>query len=919
MIYRFFSLSRDEALPLLRLLMFGLGISIFSTHFVCSALTGLLAHHADHLPLGYLALGIISLFSLPIMNRMKAMHSSRKSGTLWCLLGIFLILQIVLASELEGLSIALLMFALVAPVLGLVHTAYAGLAMRFFSEKQGMRLQFAVEGGLLLAQALGLIIFYLSITDPFLHRATAFLGLFLAALFPGLKSLPGEEPRKPKPAPETMHEMPLTSGKMIVALTLLVASGILAAMFCDFLFLYQIANIQADPFHIATFIAAFFCIGKIGELFFKIITTRPSGYVNSNTNLLLLPLALLPPALLSAWIAESNPFSLYLFVLAMIARMVFICLNINFYNPGLVTLKRYLGGTTRIVPDIIRPLTLVTAGALFQLIYSYPEARRVFYTSIMFAVITAVWLVLIVRLNFLYRKTIRENPAHTKNFDRNTAPWIGLLIPLSENKHVCIRQDDQVLWLDESQDDMMVAHLQPYSHATGGKTYRKISLDVSLGNQTTQLARLDNDVINHIDQGFNSYPFHTRCIILRLFARNFRPRTRNLLIKKLTLRQREIVWWAAHLLSRPGFEPTTKEKEIIEEALRESAVNLVRLAAVRADLTWLPANYAVHGALEWETECEYHTLFTLLSWLTDAKVVDTIRISDQNKASNRSHINDLIRQHLPADLVEFLGPLLRRGGPSQTVRQYYYLLPQETLEPTARLLDLLALDPGHITGWTKACAARALAVLAGDEIAEVLPMWRIEEGPLVKETLAWCARVLDPKSYTSYISERRDPVVRKLNQEVREAVAGRRLLIWDKAQILRRVVNFSKIPHSILARVAAHVSERNLETGEFLVSRRKPVQALYLFYEGDLSISRGPGVSEPCPLPSLIGSTGSFETGEWAVTVKADSPSRILVLNHDAMNELYTYFKPIMAGTVRITPSQRDSIFIDGTTYPAPA
>ena len=317
---------------------------------------------------------------------------------------------------------------------------------------------------------------------------------------------------------------------------------------------------------------------------------------------------------------------------------------------------------------------------------------------------------------------------------------------------------------------------------------------------------------------------------------------KKILIKYINYPDREVqlgVIWGLYFCK---FQADEQTRPIIRKKLEETIENIVWIYSAIEDIYDKKGTMRLFQALEYEKELNLDTLFLLLSFLYEPRIITLI----QKNIAGKEIIFalEIIDNFFDSDIKKLIAPLFEDIAPAQKIKRFSKIFPQKRMDLEQRLKDIILRDYNKIDPWTVAKAIEVLGrtikrqtkhksiivhdfsdvkIWTRDNIQHILEYIRKSEIPdeifaalyhseeIVYSTAAKIIFDENPIKCFDYLSN-----MSPQKQKLMKILAHNGYLIQDKIKLLKRHQLFLNVYESHLIKLAKQIEVIELNTGQEL-------------------------------------------------------------------------------------------------------
>lgn len=368
-----------------------------------------------------------------------------------------------------------------------------------------------------------------------------------------------------------------------------------------------------------------------------------------------------------------------------------------------------------------------------------------------------------------------------------------------------------------------------------------------------------------------------------------------LLWKKIDFPDKQIVSEILLSLSYIGFEAkefqAARIKIAIENDIGDIAWNIKALMEIPSDDF---IDKMIINAIKEENKKNFDNIFMLLSMIYDSQsirlVKDNIEVGTTDSVSFAIEMLDIF---VDEDLKPKLFSVLDDVKDTEKLTKLNDFYPPEDFESYEDLLlQIINRDYNHINIWTKGLSMYKLTLIRGVKVTDDIIANLFNPDPLMLQTAAAVMFKLDKESYHHHTRRLKSSVKKELDKAIvppvfqsKDEKFYQKLLIIERAILLKQLDIFESIPGVILVELALCLDEIKVDKGTTLIEQgdngNSPV---YIVLSGKLKVHDGDDLKQVVKERGIYGHKLVIGTDINPYTVTADVESIVLVLDKD---ELY--------------------------------
>lgn len=354
--------------------------------------------------------------------------------------------------------------------------------------------------------------------------------------------------------------------------------------------------------------------------------------------------------------------------------------------------------------------------------------------------------------------------------------------------------------------------------------------------------------------------------ISEIFAKIGSRSAKSALVKYLDYPDRDVQSSIIRALNFCKYQAENEERELIIRKLETTINNILWNFATTLDICNEKNTLKLIQTIELEREDLYDSMFELLSFLYDPKVVNLIRKNIIGE--NTVFAIEIIDNFIEPDIKELIIPLLDNTSETQVVKKFNHVFPQDRMSYPNRLKDIITAHFNKTDPWTIAKATEQLGRLhkvkrlvtnADKEIGAtgVLSPWvpektnallqkiRKSEMPdeiflclyhsdeIVYSTAAEIIFEENPERCYSYLQQLSDNK-KALVDILRKSEKGKAFLLGQKIKLLRRYSLFFTIPEQLLTKLAKLFVVKELKSGDMVSFFDDELENIIIVLQGRL-------------------------------------------------------------------------------------
>lgn len=367
-----------------------------------------------------------------------------------------------------------------------------------------------------------------------------------------------------------------------------------------------------------------------------------------------------------------------------------------------------------------------------------------------------------------------------------------------------------------------------------------------------------------------------------------------LLWKKIDFPDKQIVSEILLSLSYIGFEAkefqAARIKIAIENDIGDIAWNIKALMDIPSDDF---IDKMIIDSIKEENKKNFDNIFMLLSMIYDAQsirlVKDNIEVGTTDSVSFAIEMLDIF---VDEDLKPKLFSVLDDVKDTEKLTKLNDFYPPEDFESYEDLLlQIINRDYNHINIWTKGLSMYKLTLMRGVKVKDDLIANLFNPDPLMLQTAAAVIYKLDKESYHHHTRRLKPSVKKELDKAIvppvfksKDEKFYQKLLIIERAILLKQLDIFGSIPGVILVELALCLDEIKVDKGTTLIEQGDNGNSpIYIVLSGRLKVHNGDDVKQTVKERGIYGHKLVISTDINPYTVTADVESIVLVLDKDQL------------------------------------
>jgi len=385
--------------------------------------------------------------------------------------------------------------------------------------------------------------------------------------------------------------------------------------------------------------------------------------------------------------------------------------------------------------------------------------------------------------------------------------------------------------------------------------------------------------------------------LARICGRIRGPKAITLLQAKRNFPDEQVRSQVLQALSQCQYQAEDGEKANIHQEIKAEIAHATWLLAALIDLGDDEAVQLLKTALDNTLARCRVRLFWLLSSIYEPQSILQAQENLTHAATGmpsdekRAYALEILDILLSSELKTMLIPLLDDQDPTKCLKRLSSIFPQQKLNRSQRLQELISGESARINPWIRACALYTVAQLAAVELAETVLSALSDPDQLVRETAIWTLFKLDMEIFSTYTEKLvQDPspqVIRAVEQLKREREGGTIMLSTvEKVMQLKAVSFFSETPEEVLAEVVSILEEQEIQAGETILEKSDIGNAMYMIIDGQVHVHDEERNVTELGENEIFGELSLLDPGPHPASVTALTDVRLLRLDQEPFYEL---------------------------------
>ncbi len=331
-------------------------------------------------------------------------------------------------------------------------------------------------------------------------------------------------------------------------------------------------------------------------------------------------------------------------------------------------------------------------------------------------------------------------------------------------------------------------------------------------------------------------------------------------------------------LSQCGYQVHSTDYAQLLRSINNEIEHAAWLSAAAVDLGTHADTALLQSALADQlAQCQERVL-ALLSFGTDAVALQRARDNLlHGDAGKKAYALEVIDIHTPQQLRGSVLAVIDELSPEQRLLRLRGSFPQQHLEPSARLRELISNSARRLNTWTKACALYTASVLAIPDLSELIASQLAAPDKLICETATWLQQWTTTDRGHNYM-----------------------LSTIEKVIILKTVGIFAETSDEVLAEVAAVTTETELPAGEKIFEKGDAGDSMYIIASGRVRVHDGDRVINDLVSGNVFGEMAILDPEARSASVTTVEDTQLLRLDQQALYELIDDRPEVARGLLKV-------------------
>ena len=301
---------------------------------------------------------------------------------------------------------------------------------------------------------------------------------------------------------------------------------------------------------------------------------------------------------------------------------------------------------------------------------------------------------------------------------------------------------------------------------------------------------------------------------------------------KIDFPDRKIVRQILISLSSKGYNPTSKEKIVLNDILIEEIGKALWNITAKEELTDEEYNNPLQNALDEEITSNYDFIYMLLSILYDPESIELVKENiELGTTEGSAYAIELLDIFLDQEMKPRLFPLLDDISGIEKLDKLQIYYPRQLYQEAETYDYLLNREANNVNRWTKACTLYAIAHNDKIEIDDTIVAHMFNPDPLLAEIATWITYKNKPVQYNSVL--RRMSSQAEAMDRIIQRVENNNPLVFDVVLQLRKMPEMAGFTGLLLSQIVSQTYVFRLREGEkFSLERHK--HEIYVLQSGSL-------------------------------------------------------------------------------------
>jgi hypothetical protein len=419
------------------------------------------------------------------------------------------------------------------------------------------------------------------------------------------------------------------------------------------------------------------------------------------------------------------------------------------------------------------------------------------------------------------------------------------------------------------------------------------------------LMEIGPDAVKPLSHTFNNPNIDIRyqTKIIKTIAQIPSVESNTFLLSNLEYPNKSIVYEAALALIKTEYKPSPSESSTLLRAIDKAVGNCAWLLNMSLIFERDNKTAYLHSNLVEEYKYTFELLMVLMEIRYGKALVNYLKQSRREGASNeqKEYVIEILNLVIEPELKLKLFPLLHNNSRSEVVKQLQNQYPISEKPTETAIKELINIDLGYISKWTKSTAIIALSQFQDVSQSEDIIAQLYNPEPILSEAAVYSIRKWGNKSFSALESRLPDRIYPKLRLLSENIDLNKYHLLNQKVFYLKKLHYFSHVKGESLLHLAEVMDGILLLTGHSLIFETKADEILPLFLSphGELTVSDGGKNSKKLRKGHLFGLnvyTGKLKIeatkeDSFLYVLKPENLTSVVLNFEDISDALFNYLK----------------------------
>ncbi len=360
-------------------------------------------------------------------------------------------------------------------------------------------------------------------------------------------------------------------------------------------------------------------------------------------------------------------------------------------------------------------------------------------------------------------------------------------------------------------------------------------------------------------------------------------------------------------LSRCGYQATAAAIPQIQAQTKVEVGQATWILATMIDLgedeVVAPLQEALHEALSQAQ----NRLFYLLSYLYDSRAILQVQAHLTTSSQKKAYALEMLDVLLDQEAKQMIFPLVDDSTSlKQRLARLNPIVPQDRLNQTQRLKEIIQSPETKLSRWVKACALYVVGELGLKALSDPIISMLTMPDSLLQETAAQALHKIDPQ--LTQIQNPK-PVLSGAQRaqvegsKIQNGFIGERLMLStvERVLFLRSAEIFNQLSGEALAWVAQVAQELHVRPGEQFIQQGDPGDSLYIIVTGqvDVTLENGRKIDSHGP-KRVIGEMALFSQRQRMASCIAATDVTLLRISREDFHALLSERSALALGVIEI-------------------